>query len=161
MGKKKKKRASDVPEDGILLIRNKRGRHDFEIEEQFEAGLVLVGSEVKALRDKRGSLSEGHIDIRNGEAWLLNAQIQEYAWANQFNHSPERRRKLLLHRREIKKIDVRITQRGFTGVPLALYLRGGRVKLSFGIGRGRREFEKRHVKRDLDAKRELARIIRK
>ncbi len=158
---KKKKKNTDVPDDGILLVRNKRGRHDYIIEEQFEAGLVLVGSEVKALRDKRGSLNEGHIDIRKGEAWLINAQIQEYAWANQFNHSPERRRKLLLHRREIHKIDVRITQRGYTGVPLALYLRGGRVKLSFGIGRGRREFEKRHAKREAEAKRELARAMRK
>ncbi len=157
MGKKKKNKGADLPEGAILLVRNKRGRFDYEIDEEFDAGLVLLGSEVKSLREKRASLNEGHVEIRRGEAWLVNARIQEYAWANQFNHDPDRRRKLLLNRREIKKIDVRVTQRGFSAIPLALYLKGGKIKLLFGIGRGKRLYEKRDAKKERDAKRDTDR----
>ena len=157
MGKKKKNKGSDLPEGAILLVRNKRGRFDYELDEEFEAGLVLLGSEVKSLREKRASINEAHIEVRKGEAWLVGARIQEYAWANQFNHDPDRKRKLLLHRREIKKIDVRITQRGFSAIPPALYLKGGKVKLLFGIGRGKKLYEKRDAKKERDAMRDVDR----
>lgn len=159
MAKKSKKR-SEVPDDGILLVRNKRAWHDYEIAERFEAGLVLVGSEVKSLRDKRATLAQGYVEVRAGEAWLVGATINEYPWANQFNHEPARRRKLLLHRAEIRKLATMVDQRGYSAVPLAMYLLRGRVKLLVGVGRGRRHYEKREAKKESDAQREIDRARR-
>lgn len=159
MARKSKKR-SEIPEDAILLVRNKRAWHDYEIAERFEAGLVLLGSEVKSLRDKRASLAQGYVEVRGGEAWLVSATINEYPWANQFNHDPTRRRKLLLHRAEIRKLATMVDQRGYAAVPLALYLLGGRVKLLVGVGRGRRHYEKREAKKESAAKREIDRARR-
>lgn len=158
---KKKSRKPDLPEDAILLVRNKKAERDYEMVERIEAGLVLQGSEVKSLRDKRASLDEGYVEIRRGEAWLVGARINEYPWANRLNHDPERRRKLLLHRREINKLATMVEQRGYTAVPLSLYLLRGRVKLMFGVGRGRRQYEKRQVKKEADARREIDRALKR
>jgi SsrA-binding protein len=160
VAKKRAKRA-DFPEDAILLVRNKKALHDYEISERLEAGLVLLGSEVKSLRDKRASLDEAYVVVRGKEAWLTAARINEYPWANQFNHEPDRRRKLLLHRREIEKLATMTDQRGYSAIPLALYLLRGRVKLQVGIGRGRRHYEKRQVKKEADAQREIDRALRR
>ena len=141
-------------------MRNKRAWHDYEIVERFEAGLVLVGSEVKSLREKRAALAQGYVEVRDGEAWLVGATINEYPWANQFNHDPTRRRKLLLHRMEIRKLATLVDQRGFSAVPLALYLLRGRVKLLVGVGRGRRHYEKREAKKESAAQREIDRAGR-
>src|SRR5690606_34030414 len=95
-----------------------------------EAGVVLVGSEVKSLRESKASIADGYVDIRNGEAWLVGVTINEYPWANQFNHDPGRDRKLLLHRREIQRLAIKTQQRGFTLIPLSIYLKDGKIKVA-------------------------------
>ena len=144
-----------------VLVRNRRAFHDYEISDRLEAGLVLVGSEVKSLRDAKASLAEGFIEIRVGEAWLVGAQINEYPWANQFNHDPKRPRKLLLHREELARLEVKTSQRGFTLVPLSIYLKGGRIKLELGVARGKKQFEKRESKKQAEAKREIQQELRR
>ena len=158
---RRSKKHSDIPEEAIVLVRNKKATHDYEIVERFEAGMVLVGSEVKSLRDRRASLTEGYVEVRGSEAWLVGATINEYPWANQFNHDPTRRRKLLLHRAEIKKLDTMVSQRGYSAVPLALYLLRGRVKLLVGVGKGKRMWEKRESKKQSEAQREIDRAVRR
>lgn len=152
-GKRKKK--DQAPEGVVVLIRNRKALHDYAIEERLEAGISLTGSEVKSLRDKHASIGEGFVTIRNGEAWLIGVQIEEYPFANQLNHEPTRERRLLLHRREIDKLDVRVHQRGYSLVPLSVYVKDGRIKLEIGVGRGKRQYEKRHTLREADAKREM------
>lgn len=157
-GKPGKKR----DQDGVkVLVRNRRAHHDYDIEETLEAGISLVGSEVKSLRDQRASIAEGHIAIRGGEAWLVGVQIQEYPWAHQRTHAPLRERKLLLHRREISKLDTALTQRGYTLVPLSFYLKNGHIKLELGVARGKRQYEKRESKKEAEAQREIDRAMRR
>jgi SsrA-binding protein len=138
-----------------VLLRNRKARHDFALEETFEAGLVLLGSEVKSLRDAQGSLVDAYGDFREGELWLFGAKINPYPWANQFNHEPERPRKLLLRRPEIRRISVRVRERGMTLVPLEIYVRNGKIKIELALARGQQEFEKRHAKREREAVREI------
>ena len=157
MGKDKKDKAAAGEK---VLVRNKKATHDFAISEKFEAGISLVGSEVKSLREQNVNITDAYVEIRGGEAWLINAQIQPYPWANQFNHEPRRKRKLLLHRAEIKKLDIKTSQRGFSMVPLSMYMKNGKVKVEFGLGKGKREFEKRSSKKDQEAKREIARAMK-
>jgi SsrA-binding protein len=144
-----------------VLVRNRRALHDYEISDRLEAGMVLVGSEVKSLRESKASLAQGYVEIRGGEAWLVGAQINEYPWANQFNHDPVRPRKLLLHRDELARLDIKVSQRGFTIVPLSIYLKGGRIKLELGVGRGKKQFEKRESKKAAEATREIEQEIRR
>jgi SsrA-binding protein len=138
-----------------VLVRNRRATYDYAIEQRVEAGLVLVGSEVKSLRDAHATLNEGWVDFRNGEAWLLGVQIQPYPWANRFNHEPFRERKLLMHRREISKLAQAVQRGGYTVVPLQIYLRHGRVKVELGLARGKARYEKRQAKRTAEAEREM------
>src|SRR5262245_36657060 len=109
-------------DDIKVLLRNKRARHDYFVDETMEAGMVLLGSEVKSLRDAKAVISDAYVMVRNSEAWLINLQVQEYAWANRFNHMPKRDRKLLLHRREIDKLDEATAVAGMTALPLEIYL---------------------------------------
>jgi SsrA-binding protein len=160
MAKKRGSKKGALPEGAKLLLRNKRAFHDYEISETLEAGLVLKGSEVKSLRDARGSIAEAYVLLKNGEVWLVGATIKEYPWANQFNHSPTRDRKLLLHREEIHKLGVRVEQRGFTIVPLAIYLLNGKIKLQIGLGKGKKQFEKRDASKKADDRREIERAIK-
>lgn len=160
MAKQGTKKKGALPEGVKLLLRNKRASFDYELSEYYEAGLVLQGSEVKSLRDARGSIQESYVQIKNGEIWLVGATIKEYAWANQFNHAPTRDRKLLLNAQEIHKITIRVEQRGFTIVPTQLYLSKGRMKLQIALGKGKKEFEKRQSKKSDDAQREMDRAIR-
>ncbi len=149
-------------EDAIkVLIRNRKALHDYAIEDRLEAGIALTGSEVKSLRDQRASLAEGYVTVRGGEAWLVAVQINEYPWAHQQNHEPTRERKLLLHRREIGKLDTRLSQKGYSAVPLAIYLKNGRIKVEVGVGRGKRQFEKRETVKEAEAKREIDRALRR
>jgi SsrA-binding protein len=158
----KPKAGKPRPQDGVkVLVRNRRARHDYDIEETVEAGIALVGSEVKSLRDQRVSIAEGHITIRNGEAWLVGAQIQEYPWAHQRTHAPTRDRKLLLHRREIDKLETKLTQRGYALIPLSMYTKKGTIKLELGVARGKRQYEKRESKKEAEAKREIDRAMRR
>jgi len=139
---------------------NRRARHDFHIEETVEAGLVLTGSEVKALRDGKANLKDSYGRIHNDEAWLLNAHISPYGPASQFGHEPTRTRKLLLHRREIERLAGKVKERGFTLIPLRLYFKNGRVKVELGLARGKKLYDKRAAIRDREVKRELDRATR-
>lgn len=144
-----------------VLLRNKRARHDYHIEETWEAGLVLLGSEVKSLRAGKAELTDAYASVREGEAFLHQMQISEWAFANQFNHVPKRDRKLLLHRIEIKKIDDATRKSGYTLIPLEVYLRNGKIKVLIGLGKGKKQFDKREDQREKDADRDIKRAMRK
>jgi SsrA-binding protein len=156
---KKQRTKSTVPDGARVLVRNRRALHDYAIEETMEAGIVLLGSEVKSLRDARGNLNDAYAEIRANELWLVNAQIQEYPWANQFNHEPMRRRKLLLHRREIRRAAVK-TQRGMSLIPLSMYLKDGKVKVELALAVGKKLYEKREATREAEAQRDIDRAMR-
>jgi SsrA-binding protein len=141
-----------------LICQNRKARFNYEILEKFEAGMVLLGSEVKSLREGGGNLADSYADVQNGELWLLNSHIAPYAAANQFNHEPTRRRKLLMNRREIDRLVGKIQEKGLTLVPLSLYFKKGRVKVELGLCRGKKAFDKRETKKKHETERELARV---
>ena len=148
------------PDPNPVVARNRKASHDYHLEDTWEAGLVLQGSEVKALRAGRASLVDGFADIENGEAWLHNVHIPAYEQATWTNHASRRKRKLLLHRAQIDKIERRVNESGLTVIPLSLYFKDGRAKVELGLGRGRKHYDKRQViaKRDadMDARRAMA-----
>ena len=144
-----------------FIAKNRRAHHDLAIEDHLEAGLALVGSEVKSCRAGSVSLQDAYVLVDRGEAFLVNAHVAEYTAANRFNHVPTRRRKLLLHRREIDKLEVRLLQQGQVAVPLALYFKAGRVKADIGIGKGKRYADRRESVREREAAREVARVMRR
>ncbi len=135
-----------------LICKNRRARRDYTIIDTYEAGLVLLGSEVKSLREGRASLGDAYAEVREGELILVGCHIAEYPWANQFNHEPLRERKLLLHRAEIRRLTVKLKERGFTLVPLELYFKNGTAKVELGLAKGKRLVDKRETvkRRDLD-----------
>ena len=128
-----------------LIAQNKKARHDYHVDDTYEAGLVLVGTEVRSLREGRASLVDGFAEIDGGEAWLHNVHIPEYSQGSWTNHSARRKRKLLLHRSEIAKIERKTSEKGFTLVPLALYFKDGRAKVEIAVARGKKEYDKRHA----------------
>ncbi len=128
-----------------VVAQNKKARHDYHIDDTYEAGLVLVGTEVKSLRQGRASLVDGFAEIDGNEAWLHNVHIPEYSQGTWTNHSARRRRKLLLNRSEIDRIQRRTTEKGFTLVPLSLYFKDGRAKVEIAVARGKKEYDKRHT----------------
>ena len=134
---------------------NRRARHEYEVEDSYEAGLVLQGTEVKSLRQGSAVINEGYVVITNGEAWLHQVMIPEYSHGNRENHSPSRKRKLLLNHREIHKIQKKIAQQGYTAFALELYFKGPRVKVLIGIGRGKKLYDKRQSEKEKSARREL------
>lgn len=144
-----------------LIAQNRRARHEYHIEETFEAGLVLVGTEVKSCRDGRANLSDSYASIKDGEAWLLQCHISPYSHGNRQNHDPMRPRKLLLNRAEITKLEVASAQGGRTLVPLRLYFKHGLAKAEIAVARGKKLFDKRasEAKRDVERnmRRELGR----
>jgi SsrA-binding protein len=149
-------------EQGVKVIaRNRRARHDYHIEETFEAGLVLTGTEVKSLRAGRASLTEAFAQISGDELWLHGLHIPEYAQATWTNHDPRRTRKLLLHRKEIDRLASQVAERGFTIVPLSLYFSGGRAKVELALARGKRTYDKRRDLAQRDAAREVDRALRR
>ncbi len=137
------------------IAHNRKARHEYSIDETLEVGVALVGSEVKSLRDGRISLGDAYAEVREGELWLVGADIAEYAFANQFNHPPQRRRKLLAHRVEIRRLDGKTREKGATLVPLELYFKQGRVKVLLGLARGKREYDHREAARRRDQARDL------
>ncbi|TDE41776.1 SsrA-binding protein SmpB [Nonomuraea mesophila] len=143
-----------------VIAQNKRARHDYHVDETFEAGLVLQGTEVKSLREGRASLVDGYASIDNGEAWLLNVHIPEYTQGTWTNHTARRKRKLLLHRKEIEKLAAKTKEGGLTIVPLVLYFKDGRAKIEIGLARGKKDWDKRHALAEQQAKREMARALR-
>ena len=138
-----------------VIADNRRARHDYDLLERYEAGLVLTGTEVKSLRDGRVSLAQAYADLRDGEVWLVGAHIDEYAQGNVANHDPDRDRKLLLNRREIESLIGQVQQKGLTLVPTRLYWKNGRAKLEVAVARGK---EKRDKRRDI-TKREMQRDV--
>ncbi|MCB2176675.1 MAG: SsrA-binding protein SmpB [Actinomycetales bacterium] len=138
-----------------LVANNKKARHDYHIDETFEAGLVLTGTEVKALRAGRASLVDGFVAVdRDGEAWLENVHIPEYTEGTWTNHAPRRKRKLLLHRRQIAEIAHETQAKGVTVVPLSLYFVDGRAKVEIALARGKKEYDKRQALRERQENRE-------
>lgn len=147
-------------EEEKTICLNRRARHDYFIEETFEAGMVLMGSEVKSLRDGRANLKDSYVRILKGEALLLNAHISPYPAANQFNHQPTRTRKLLLHKREIRRLAGRISERGLTLIPLRLYFKNGKAKAELGLARGKKLYDKRDTLRKRAVQREVERSLK-
>ena len=142
-----------------LIASNRRARHDFHLEDTYEAGLVLVGTEVKSLRQGRASLVDGFVDIDGHEAWLHGVHIPEYTQGTWTNHSARRRRKLLLNRSEIAKIERKIGDKGYTLVPLSLYFKDGRAKVEIGLARGKKSYDKRHALAERQANREKEQAV--
>lgn len=140
------------------LARNRQASHEYEILERFEAGIELAGTEVKALRDGRTQLREGYVRVENGEAWLLGVNIAEYTQGHRRNHEPQRRRRLLLHRREIEYLGAKVAQQGLTLVPLRIYLKRNRIKLELALARGKKLWDKRQAIAERDARREAERV---
>lgn len=147
-------------DDRKMIARNRRATFDFEILDTVEAGLVLVGPEVKSLRDGKANLSDSYATIRSGEVFLVNAHISPYRQAGRENPDPRRERKLLLHRSEIERWRGKVAERGLTLVPLSLYFQGGRAKVEIGLARGKRRGDKRQAIREREVKREMDRAIR-
>ncbi|MBP6774052.1 MAG: SsrA-binding protein SmpB [Gemmatimonadaceae bacterium] len=148
-------------EDQIAIIaRNKRARHDYEILDTWETGIVLTGTEVKALRDGRANLTDAFGVVKDGEVYLLNLHIGAYGHGSNFNHEPTRTRKLLLHRREIRRLIGAVERQGLTLVPLDLYFLRGRVKARLALVRGKQQHDKREDLKKRDADREIARAMR-
>lgn len=143
-----------------VIATNRKATHDFHIHERVEAGIALVGSEVKSLRAAKATLVDGWVEIKKGEAWLHGIQINEYAQANRWGHDINRLRKLLLHRHELDKLGVKTQQRGYTLIPLSLYFKGGRVKVELGLVTHKQHHDKREAKKEADAKREIDRAIK-
>jgi SsrA-binding protein len=147
-------------DDGIKIVAtNRKARHEYHILQTWEAGLVLQGTEVKSLRAGRASLGDAYGEIRDGEAWLVKMHIGPYEQGNRQNHEPFRRRKLLLTRRELRKIRPQLEERGLTLVPLRIYFRRGLAKIELGLGRGKKLYDKRQTKAKQDVERRMARHL--
>lgn len=142
-----------------VVATNRKARHDFHIEDVYEAGLVLSGTEVKSLRAGRASLVDGYATIDRGEAYLENVHIPEFLAGSWTNHATRRRRKLLLNRQEIEKLTVKIKESGFTLVPLSLYFKDGRAKVEIALAKGKKDYDKRHTLKEQQDKREAARAV--
>jgi SsrA-binding protein len=144
------------PSDVTVVATNRRARHEYEIEQTFEAGIALVGSEVKTLRAGKASLQDAYGVINKGEVWVYGMHIPEYPQASLLNHEPTRARKLLLHTKEINKLGAKTLQQGYTLVPLRLYFKGNKVKVEIALARGRRKWDKREAIAKREAAREIA-----
>lgn len=144
-----------------IVAENRKARFDYAVEEKFEAGLALSGTEVKSLRFGEGSIAESYAEVRDGQAWLVNANIPEFSHGNRFNHEPKRPRKLLLHEREIAKLVGAVERQGMTMVPLTIYFNSkGRAKVELALAKGRQSHDKRQHLKEQDWKRDKARIMR-
>ncbi|MEW1602520.1 SsrA-binding protein [Streptomyces sp. DH-12] len=142
-----------------LIAQNKKARHDYLIIDTYEAGLVLTGTEVKSLRQGRASLVDGFVQLTDHEAWLHNVHVPEYSQGTWTNHSARRKRKLLLHREEIDKLEAKSQETGHTIVPLALYFKDGRAKIEIALAKGKKEYDKRQTLREKQDRREAERAI--
>ena len=143
-----------------MIAQNRRARHDYQIEDRYEAGIALTGTEVKSLREGRASLAESFVSIdRRHEVWLENANIPEYLNGTWNNHAPKRKRKLLLHAQQIVRLERQIQAKGYTIVPLSLYFKDGKVKVEIAVARGKREYDKRQSLREEQDRREAQRAM--
>ncbi|WP_143462885.1 SsrA-binding protein SmpB [Levilactobacillus enshiensis] len=155
MAKKKSKKTPDN-----VLAQNRKARHEYTVTDTIEAGLVLTGTEIKSMRERRITLQDGFAQIRNNEAWLMNVHISEYVQGNRFNHDPLRNRKLLLHKTEIRRLGIATQDKGVTLVPLKVYLKHGFAKVLIGIAQGKREFDKRETIKRREQDRQIARVMK-
>ena len=143
-----------------ILVQNRKARHLYFIEDKFEAGIVLQGTEVKSVRAGRANLKDSYARVEGGELFLYNMHISPYEPGNRFNHDPLRTRKLLMHRREINRLTGYVQEKGYTLVPLSIYLSKGRVKLELALAKGKKDFDKRRSIAEKDAKREMERAFK-
>ena len=159
---KKKKKNEKKPDDGSKTIsQNRRATHQYEILEKLECGIVLESSEVKSLREGKVSLNEAYVRVRDGELWLIGADIPEYPNANIYNHKPKRPRKLLVHSKQFKKLSDRAHEKGLTLVPLRIYFNArGLVKLMLGVGKGKKLHDKRQDLKNADVKKRIDKIMK-
>ena len=158
----KPKPAARTEDSGIKIVaRNRRARHEFDLLEKVEAGIVLTGTEVKSLRNGKANLEDAYAEVDRGELWLIGCDIPEYIQANRMNHAPKRPRKLLLHRREINKLGMKSAEKGLTLVPLSVYFKKGIAKVELCIARGRKTFDKREALKKQEAKRDMDRALRR
>ncbi len=144
-----------------IICTNKKAYHDYFIEETYEAGMILLGTEVKSLREGKANLKDSYAILKSGEVFLLGCHISPYSHGNIQNHDPLRTRKLLLHRKEIDRLTGKVSQRGYALIPLKIYFKSGRAKIELGLAKGKREYEKREVIKEREAKREIERAKRK
>ena len=140
-----------------LICQNKKAWHNYSIEDKYEAGIALLGTEVKSLRDGRANLGDSYGKIKNGEIFLIDAHISPYSFGNRLNHDPLRPRKLLLHKKEIRRLIGKVQERGFTLIPLRLYFSSGRVKVELGLAKGKKLFDKRETLKRKTMEREMER----
>jgi len=143
-----------------VLARNKRAFFNYEIEESLECGIELLGTEVKSIKSSRFSFSDSYARVLNNELWLIGLHVSEYTHGNLFNHEPERSRRLLVHKQELKHLKRKIDERGYTVVPLRFYLKNGLIKVEVGLGRGKKNYDKRESIKQKDLKREAMRELR-
>jgi SsrA-binding protein len=151
------KKPPENPDDVKIVMRNKKARFEYSIIDTVEAGIVLMGSEVKSIRDGNSNITDAYARIEDGEAWLYGMEIAKYPFANILNHEPKRTRKLLLKKSEIRKLEVQLMEKGLTIVPLALLFRRGLAKLEIGVGRGKKLFDKRDDMKKRDSLRDIQR----
>src|SRR5579864_1678174 len=143
-----------------VIAVNRRASHDYTIDDRLEAGLVLTGTEIKSIREGRVNLREGYARVIGDEAWLVNVHIAPYEQGNRYNHEPLRDRKLLLHRDEIATLIGKVRQRGYTLIPMQLYLKNGRAKVEIGLARGKKQYDKRESIARREAQRDVDRALR-
>lgn len=148
---------ADKADDVKVVTRNRRAAHEYELTDRLECGVVLVGTEVKSLRDGHCTLDGSYAKMNDGELWLIDCEIPEYVMGNRLNHKPKRDRKLLVHRRELAKFAGRASERGFTLVPTSVYFKNGRAKVEIAVARGKQLYDKRQALKTADAKRDMAR----
>lgn len=161
-GKSGAKGKPPADEGGIKIVaRNRRARHEYDLLEKVEAGIVLTGTEVKSLRNGKANLEDSYAEIDRDEVWLLGCDIPEYLQANRMNHLPKRKRKLLLHRREIGKLATRSNEKGLTLVPLSIYFKKGIAKVELSVAKGRKTYDKREALKKQEAKRDIDRALRR
>lgn len=144
----------------VLQANNKKAYHDYFIEDTYECGMVLVGTEVKSIRCGKISIKEAYVKVKNGEAWLVGSNVQPYEQGNRFNGDPLRDRKLLLHKKEIQKLENAIKLDGMTLVPLKVYIKGSLIKVEIGIARGKKNYDKRQSLKEKDSKRSIERKLK-
>ena len=140
-----------------LICQNKKARHNYSIEDTYEAGIALMGTEVKSLREGRANLGDSYGKIKNGEVYLVDAHISPYTFGNRFNHDPLRTRKLLLHKKEIRRLIGKVQEKGFTLIPLRLYFSDGKAKVELGLGKGKKLFDKRETLKRKTMERDMER----
>lgn len=145
----------------IEIIRNKKARFEYEILDTYEAGIVLRGTEVKSIRQKKVNIQESYARIKDGEVYIVGMNVSAYEMGNRFNHDPLRERKLLLHKHEIRRLIGKLNEKGYTLVPLRMYIKNGKVKIELGLGKGKAVYDKKKSIQDRDMKRDMQRDIKK